>query len=290
MILKPLHAFFVMSVSLLASFQALAAATPSTSNTSVAQVKKVAPSSPAFSVGFDVTRSTSLVDHQDGTRSDAMDYSLKPAVKLSFGSLSSEIAYTQNLRDESTPTENDFSDIPIKFSFIPTKLNLINDYNSRIGYSLTSLVPVSKNSTQRDQLQTALSAGLSFVMEPVDGQGFSFSTAVSLGRNIHAYEEDINGNVLNEYSSNQSVIVGYGISDFSLSASFINRSRLTYQSNTKSAFEITEELGYTLNDHFALALGHSNSGATLKPNGTDSNIELINENSSVVYGTLSMTF
>lgn len=290
MTLKPLRAFFVMTVSLLVSLQTLAAATPSTSNTSVTQAKKTVPAPASFSLGFDVTRSTSLIDHQDGSRSDAMDYSVKPAVKLSFGTLSSEIAYTQNLRDEATPTENDFADIPVKLSFIPVKLNLVNDYNSRIGYSLTALAPVSKNSTQRDQLQTAISAGLSFAMDPLDGQGLSFSTSVSLGRNVHAYEEDINGRVLNQHSSNQTIGLGYGLSDWSLSATFINRSRLTYQNNTKSSFEIVEELGYTLNDNFALALGHTNSGASLKPNGTDSNVEIYNENSSVVYATLSMTF
>ena len=127
-------------------------------------------------------------------------------------------------------------------------------------------------------------------MDPVDGQGPSFAAAVTLGRNVHAYEENINGKVLNQYSSNQSVAVGYAISDWSMSATFINRSRLTYQGNTKSTFEIVEELGYALNDSFALAIGHTNSGASLKPNGSDSNIELFNENSSVVYGTLSMSF
>jgi hypothetical protein len=290
MTLKPLRAFFVMTVSFLVSFQTMAAATPSTSNSSVTQAQKPVSTAASFSLGLDMTRSTSLIDHQDGSRSDAMDYSVKPAVKLSFGSLSSEISYTQNLRDETTPTENDFSDIPVRLSFIPTKLNLLNNYNSRIGYSITALAPVSKNSTQRDQLQTAISAGLSFAMDPLDGQGLSLATAVSLGRNVHAYEENINGQVLNQYSSNQSIVIGYGLSDWSLSGTFINRSRLTYQGNTKSSFEIVEELGYSLNDNFALALGHTNSGASLKPNGTDSNVEIYNENSSVVYATLSMTF
>ncbi len=290
MTLKPLRTFFVMTVSLLVSFQTMAATAPPASNSSTTQVKKTAVSPATFSFGFDISRSTSLVDFQDGSRSDSMDYTLKPAVKLSFGSFSSEITYSQNLRDESTPTENDFADIPIRFSFNPTKLNLATDYNSRIGYSITVVAPVSKNSTRRDQLQTAASAGLSFAMDPLDGQGPSVLTAVSLGRNFHTYEEDINGKVLNQYSSNQTLSLGYGLSDWSLSWAFINRSRLTYQNNTKSAFEMTEELGYSINDHFALALGHTNSGATLKPDGTDSNIELFNENSSVVYGTLSMTF
>lgn len=290
MTLKPLRTFFVMTVSFLVSFQTMAAATPSTSNSSTTQVKKPTVSPASFSFGFDISRSTSLVDFQDGSRSDSMDYTFKPAVKLAFGSFSSEMTYSQNLRDESSSTENDFADVPLRFGFNPTKLNLATDYNSRIGYSITVVAPVSKTSTRRDQLQTAVSTGLSFAMDPLDGQRPSILAAVTLGRNFHAYEEDINGRVLNQYSSNQTLSLGYGLSDWSFSWAFINRSRLTYQNNTKSAFEMTEELGYSVNDNFALALGHSNSGATLKPDGTDSNIELINENSSVVYGTLSMSF
>ena len=149
---------------------------------------------------------------------------------------------------------------------------------------------MSQLSTKKDNLQTALSAKVGLSLSAPDQQGFSGGTSISLGRNFHAYDTDINGNVLNQYSSNQTLSLGYTLENWSLSVDFINKSRWTYQNSTKSAFELNEELGYSINDNFGVALGHTNAGSTLKDNGTDSNIDLINENTSVIYGSLNMTY
>jgi hypothetical protein len=158
-----------------------------------------------------------------------------------------------------------------------------------LGYSFTAVAPVSKPSTKRDQLQTSLSAKIKLSTAPKE-DGFSGSVSVSAGRNFHAYEEDINGSVLNQYSSNQTLSLGYGYDKFSISLDYINRTRWTYQGNIKSAFELDEELGYDINKTFNVAVGHSNTGSTLKANGTDSNIDFYNENSSVVYASLTLSY
>ncbi len=292
MTLKRNCEIFAVSVSLLASLNTWAASTTTApaASSSTTQAKKVVDSSPKFNARFEMSRSTSLVDFKDGSRSDSIDYLLRPSVSFSFGKIKSDISYTQNLRDQFTKTENDFGDIPVTFDLKPTQLKIFKDQTSVLIYSLITLLPVSQNSIKRDQLQTALSARILFATEPTDGQGISFNTSVSVGRNFHAFSENINGQVLNQYSSNQSIGLGYGISDFSLSWSFLNRSRLTYQNNTKNTFEMSEELEYSVNDNFTLAVGHTNAGKGLKDNGTDSNIELINENTSVVYGTLGLTY
>ncbi|MGZ3691410.1 MAG: hypothetical protein ACXVAX_07900 [Pseudobdellovibrio sp.] len=283
----------VCAVMLLANAQKAlaAAATSSNSASSQTQVKKASDVSyPQYGVEASISRSTSLVDFHDGTRSDGMDVTVKPSMKYSFGKFSAVFAYSQNLRDPYSTTENDFADIPVTFALPPKALGWFKSYKTSLGYSFTGVIPVSQLSTKRDNLQTALSAKVGLSFAAPDQQGFSLGTSVSLGRNFHSYEEDINGNVLNEYSSNQGLSLGYALENWSLSFDFVNKSRLTYQNSTKSAFEMTEELGYSINDNFGVAIGHTNAGSTLKDNGTDSNIDLVNENTSVVYGSLNLTY
>ena len=290
---------FVSTVFLLANLAHADDAKNSASNssnnptqTSTTNLPKPAvESGPKYSVEASISRNTSLVDFQDGSRSDGMDLTVKPSVVLSFGKFSTTIAYSQNLRDQYSTTENDFADIPISFSLKPTELNWIKNFDTKIGYSTTVVIPVSQLSTKKDQLQTSISAKIALSIAPSnDGDGFSIGTSVSAGRNFHAYDEDINGSVLNEYSSNQGLNLGYALGNWSITVDYLNKTRWTYQNNVKSTFELSEELGYQINKMFAVALGHTNAGSTLKDNGTDSNIDFYNENSSTVYGSLTLTY
>lgn len=243
---------------------------------------------------FLISRSTSLYDHQDGTRKDGVDYAVLPSVKTSLGNFSSKIVYSQDLRDESE-SASDFSDIPITYAMIANKWLWSPPYIITLTPTLTALIPVSKNSRIRDMLQTAVAGGLSFGIEPdgiataKDG-AWSLALGITAGRSFHTYEEDINGKVLNKFSSNQTVNLGYTYKVWSLSVEYIHKSRWTYQGNSKDTFEHTEELGYAVNENFAVAIGHTNTGAGLKANGMDSNFDLINENESQVYGQLGLAF
>lgn len=261
----------------------------STSTTAPVKPKAAAPSTPDFHIAASISRSTSLIDFQDGSRSDSMDYMVNPSLKVSYGTYSTVLAYSQDLRNEYDKRASDWADVPLTFAFNPTRWKMNDSFNARITYSLTATIPNSQTSVKKDQLQTALSGKIGFALTPA-ADGFSMSVGITAGRNFHAYEEDINGSVLNQYSSNQSLGLGYSIGDWSVSADFINRSRWTYKGNSKSAFEISEEIGYSINDNFSAAIGHSNAGATLKANGSDSNIEMFNENTSMVYGTLGLSY
>ena len=115
--------------------------------------------------------------------------------------------------------------------------------------------------------------------------------AVTAGRSFHTYEEDINGSVLNKYSSNQALSLGYSISNWSFGLYYTNRSRWTYQGNIKQSFVLSQVISYSFNDNFYATVGHSNdAGSVLKANGFESNIQIIDENNSGVYLTLGSTF
>jgi hypothetical protein len=265
----------------------MASTTPASNSTSTTQAKtEKVPEPKTFGIDLEVSRNTSLIDYKDGSRSDGLEIAVVPSVKAFNGKISATLAYSQNLRNQYSQTENDFADVPVSYAFKAIPLGFMK---TNFVYSLTALIPVSKSSRIKDELQTALSGRVGFSMAP-EGNGFKASAGITLGRNFHAFEEDINGAVLNKYSSNQNLNLGYLLNDWSASLSFVNRSRQTYKGNTKSSFELTEEIGYSVSDNFSLALGHTNAGSTLKANGLDSNIVLIDENSSMIYGTIGFSY
>jgi hypothetical protein len=285
----------VALVSFLSTVTFAASAQPNKVVISADQIaKSEEKSSLDISGDLQISRSTSLYDHQDGTRKDSMDYLFIPGLKTSFGSFKLKIAYSQDLRDDSD-TASDWSDTSIIYSMKSYKWNWSQPYIITITPFLSAVAPTSQVTIKRDQLKTALAVGASFGIIP-DGiapaKEGAWTLAVSLtaGQNFHSFSTDINGKVLNKYSSNQTLNLGYMIGDFNASVELINKSRWTYEGNTKNAFAHSEELGYSINDHYSAAIGHSNEGGALKANATDSNFDLINENDSTVYATLGISF
>lgn len=257
-------------------------------------------SEPLVGIALQVSRSTSLYDHQDGTRGDSMDYLAMPHMKLSFGSVKAKIVYSQNLREngntyDGTAGASDWGDVGVTFAKNPYKWMWSHPYMITLTPFVSGVIPASQNSLKRDELKTAISTGISFGIVPdgiapqSDG-AWSFAIGLTAGRNIHSYETDINGKILNRYSSNQTLNFSYNYKDFSFGIEFINKSRWTYQGGVRNAFEHSQEVGYNFNESVSFAIGHSNGGNALKANGVDSNLELVNENDSSVYATLGLSF
>ncbi len=248
-----------------------------------------------FSTTVEVSRSTSLYDFHDGSRSDGLDLLFAPSVKTPVGNFSIKESYSKNLRDDQA-TSNGFSDLSVGYSYKSYDWEWSAPYVLTLRPSVSFVIPISDISVKKNQLQTAVSGGMTFGLRP-DGLGekeagaWNVSVGLTAGRSFHTYEEDINGAVLNKYSSNQTLSLGYTISDFSFSFEYTNRSRWTYQNNIKQSFVITQELSYAVNDHFYTTIGHSNDASSvLKANGFESNIQIIDENNSGVYLTLGSSF
>lgn len=256
---------------------------------------------PKLSVAMQISRGQSLYDHKDGSRSESIDYLVAPSLKLSWGALKAKLIYSQNLRDETghiydgTAAASDWGDIGVTFAKNPYKWMWSYPYMITLTPFATLVIPASQNSVKRDELQTATSVGVSFGLEsdgiaPEKDGAWSVAVGITAGRNFHDYDTDIKGRVLNRYSSNQTLNLGYAYKAFSFGLEFINKSRWTYQNNTKNAFEHSQEVGYSFNENFSAAIGHSNGGNGLKANAVDSNLELVNENDSTVYATLGISF
>lgn len=275
--------FFLSSPSLAANSNKQLP-TAQTSTTTEAEIKEALKAPPLFSGMINISRSRNMIDFQDGTMSEGMTYSFKGSLKVTTKStLSFSTAYSQDLKDSANNTPEDSS---LSLSRPITKVGS----NWKLGGSISAILPTSKASSTRDNLIVGLRTGLNLSLNPEVAPGWSFLVGIGGGQNIHKYDTNINGSVLNKYSLSQTISAGKELGKFALSIEFINKNAWTYQGYMKQAFEHTEELGYQLSDSTNIALGHSNSGNALKPDGRGSNIALLNENSSLVYGSVTFGF
>jgi hypothetical protein len=248
-----------------------------------------------LSATVEVSRGTNLYDFNDGSRGESLDVLVLPTLTTSVGTFSIKEVYSKNLKNEDD-VANGFSDASIIYGLKAKNWEWSPPYILTMKPSFTVIAPLSDVSIKKNRLQTALSAGLSFGIKP-DGLAaetagaWNVTIAATAGRSFHTYEEDINGAVLNKYSSNQTLALGYTIFDWSFSFDYTNRSRWTYQNNIKQSFVITEEISYAVNENFYASVGHSNdAGSVLKANGFESNVQVIDENNSGVYLTLGSSF
>lgn len=246
-----------------------------------------------FSIASIISRSTSLVDHQDGTRSDSFEVLVAPSLLTPIGNFTVKQSFSKDLRDDES-TEDGASDTSVIYGMPPKDWQWSPPYILTLKPTLSAVIPVSRLSRITTQLQTSIVGGISFGIRP-DGLHKSDGTwdlaiGVTAGRNFHTYAEDIKGRVLNQYSSNQTLNIGYTIADWNFSFEFINRSRWTYQNHVKQSFIASEEIGYSITQNFSVAIGHTNEASALKADASESNLSLIDENTSTVYGSLGISF
>ncbi len=248
-----------------------------------------------FSGSFEISRSTALYNFRDGSHADGLDLQFVPVLMTPIGSFSLKETYSRNLHNDNDVNAG-FSDAAVTYGFGSMDWDWSTPYVLTLSPSATVIIPISEISVKKNQLQTAIAGGLSLGIRPDNvgenqSAGWTFSIAATAGRSFHAFEEDINGAVLNKYSSNQSVSLGYKISDFNFVFNYTNRSRWTYQNKIKQSFVMSQEIAYSINENFNVSVGHTNDVASiLKANGFESNLQIIDENNSGVYLSLGAGF
>lgn len=234
---------------------------------------------------FNASRSTSLVDFQDGSRRDGADYLLRLNFKLNSDfSVRLQGGYSQDLN---YPETNDFTDTSLSVVRSPMAGKYI-----MLGYRGAASIPTSKDSHKRQSLKTSLSTGLLGMINPDRLiPGLDINGALNVGRNIHEYETALDGRVNTQYSSSQTLGISYSFKyGLSVSAEFLHRNIWSYQNVMRDSFEMSQELGWQMNSFLSVAIGHTNSGSTLKANAMDSNVQILDENTSLLYGSLTATF
>jgi hypothetical protein len=246
-----------------------------------------------FSVTAEVSQSRNLVDFQDGSREDATELLLVPSYKTKIGKFSAKIQYAQN-QTNSEDINNGFADALLTYTYPALDWDWSPPYVIFISPGFTLVAPISKVSQKQTELQTATIFNFTLGVKPDDlfknENAWSFLLGLTAGRNFHPYEEDINGVILNKYSSNQSITINYSYSAWSLSLDFINRSRWTYKDNIKQSFIANQEIGYEINPNLNFAIGHTNEASALKADGQSSNLNFSDEKTSTVFATIGVNF
>lgn len=240
-----------------------------------------------ISGGLSLDYSRSMVDFQDGSRSEGQGANLSLSAKLGAGFTASiKTSVSQDNRDSESLT-NGLSDTSISVSMKRSKLT----DSLKGGFSISTMLPTSKYSSEYQDLQGifGVSYGVGF-NEGILMDGFDLSFSIGASKLFHRYQTDKAGTVLNQHSLREGISASYTYKNLSFSFDLNNRHAWTYGNNVKQAYEASQEVSYSIMPTWGMSLGHTNSEAWLKPNGQDSNLKLINENNSIVYVSTSVMF
>jgi hypothetical protein len=245
-----------------------------------------APAESPLSGLFGISRSTSLNDFKDGTRKDGIDYELRAAYSFAPNySIGTIAGYSQDLKNSA---ESDFANtsVTVRRKGTPWGSYLVG------GYGFGVNLPTSKKSSQGQSLYLGTSASIVLDVNPEKlATGLEIKSSVSLTKNFHNYNTAQDGSVNSSWSSLQLIGFQYSLPiKLGASLTVIHRNSLSYQDVLKDSFELTEEIFYSINQTFTVSIGHTNAGSSLKPNATDSNVQIVDEKNSLVYLGLALGF
>ena len=256
------------------------------SQTSSMSVKAI-PEDKIVTGSVGIAHSQSMIDHRDGNRGESRSVIMSVNTKTnSQWNIMTRVSFQDNPREVNSLT-NGFSDLGFSIGKQPVELA---DW-VKGSYSFSTMLPTSKYSSEFQGLQTSIGANYRFALTPVVlAKGFDFSLSLGASRNFHQYETDKSGRVLNEYSTRETLSGSYSYKNFTFSADIMLRHGFSYNGRVSQAFEHSQEIGYSITPRWGVSLGHTNSGSWFRPNGQDSNLKLIDENNSIIYGSTSLTF
>lgn len=144
-----------------------------------------------------------------------------------------------------------------------------------------------------NSFQTALEGRLrgTISFDPLGVKGLSAYAEPGFTRFFHEFSTRINGQSNNRTRFRNALNARYAFNDqWDIQSLYISYSNWTYKGSQVSSFSLIQELGYRANSAWRVALGHENSAGTLEANGSDSNVDFFDENSSQIYGNVTYTF
>lgn len=272
------------SLIFITAFIALAATVAiSQASQSVADAPKKSP----LGLMVDAQISRSLHEGDDIDRSLESQILVIPSLQLSeMLKISARLALSQNLVHEKETT---LKNTRLGLSHQALRLNPFLSLAPSIGVSL----PTDTILPRQDSFLTAVSASskLSTDFTRLGLDRLNLVLGLAATKNFHEYRT----NRLGSSNTSHSLVASFDaflkiISLLSLSIYGERALGLTYEGSPKNNFELTETANFTLNRNATLSIGHSNSGAAYRENGTDSRVSLFNPNDSTVFGGMTLIF
>ncbi|MNK98452.1 hypothetical protein D3C87_1188140 [compost metagenome] len=249
-----------------------------TNRKAVVAVQAAVPKS--WSIPITVETGSTLHTENSYEREAQTALAIAPSVKLTK-SLSLATAVT--IYKEQTGAGNSgFDNTPIGLSY---RLAL----TPRVSWTNRMAVILPTNRTLQDEstYQGAGAIGTNIAFDDLFLHS-SLSYSVSFTRNVHELQQNYKGS----FNIRENVTQGLNHSlplgrDWSFDTSFVYTYGWTYLDDSRSKFYAGVNLNWNFLKDWTASLGTSNEGNALKPNGSDSNIEFYNDNSSVVKFSLT---
>lgn len=225
----------------------------------------------------------------DGSQKDqgnsVYSFSLEPSFKfandMSIKGVMSVNSYTKN------DLQNDISDLLLSFYFLKTKIASNLNFSSY----LTSTVPFSKDSKQRQQMNFGFGGGSALSNQtPISVGILSVAGSISAHKYFHRYETALNNYINTSYSSNQQISMGWEHKQIGATLMFRHINAWNYAGNMSEGFFHMQAFSWNANNQLSFSAGHSNSGSVLSPNQEEIEIRIIDDNSSTLFVSTNYVF
>ncbi|OYZ23953.1 MAG: hypothetical protein B7Y39_02735 [Bdellovibrio sp. 28-41-41] len=191
--------------------------------------------------------------------------------------------YTQYSKNE---LQNDVSDLLMNFYFMKSKLS-----NMTLSPYLTSTVPLSKDSIQRQFLNFGVGLGAKLSSQSRLASGIlSTSGSVSVQKYFHKYEVAINNFSNTSYVSNQQVSTGWEYKQFGMALQLRHINSWNYAGAAKDSFFHMQTLSWNISKQFSVSAGQTSYGTVISPDQEEVEVRLIDDNSSAYFVSTNYIF
>lgn len=264
------------------------ASAPAQTSTMAVEINKKAEPVKNWGVSSNITYTRSLVDHQDGSLGAFMDFSAGGSYKFEAMKIGATVYASRDMKAEETTLD----DIIVSGSLNPLKA-----FNDKVAFvPFATVGPAASKSDQYASLiaKTKMGTKISLDSEKLGLGKFGIDASIDLRKNFHEYSTAKSGSMNTEWASLQSASLGYGFTD-KLSASFnlVHLNTWTYNGIQAEYFTHSQEIGYSFSKNVSVSGGHQMGYpfvASYKANGTDRDFDLIDENDSMFFMSLSVSY
>ena len=268
--------FFLGAVLLFNSF-ALAQEASSTLS-----LKEDAPSNlrKPFHLTLSLSNSSTMYKETSHDREGAMELFLNPSLDLTE---ETSLGLQGSVIHEETQAQN--TAVSNTSLTLKTKGPQLGVFEST--GSITGTAPTNEDDRKLNRLQGAATLGGSLKTQ---WRNLSLAYGLGVTRNFHQYTVNSESSPNVQYSLNQILSVDAELTPlWSLSLAGLFKRGWTYRDYQRDAFGFESSLNLNVNKNLAFSAGVATEGDTLKANGSSSNINIYNENTSVIKAGVTFT-
>lgn len=253
-----------------------------TSSASLNQSTTTLNKTKSFSALIALERSSNLFTNESGNQESSTDLSLTPSYKINSNFTTSANAIIS--RQETGNKDTTISNTTLVLGYTGYKF----ENGAQLAHSLRGVIPTNEEIRKRDRLNTAI--GIRNQITHSIG-AFDLGYKLTLTRNFHEFNVNADGAANVEISLSHILELTFNLNDkLSISQVGSIRQGRTYGGFNRTSFSADTDLSYAASKSLAINVGTSTEGSAFKANGTDSNIELFNENKSLIRAGLSFSY